>query len=225
MKVLLFMGLFWGVLLFIFTYTISKKIGAYYIPPLVNFFAVILITAYGLFIVGGFEGMAYGFLGVGFLITAIIGAITLKFLAAKGEPKQLVHRDKITLIAMPIIFAASFMILLYSQENHWIIEDGSTKYIESADHEHENYYRVTTISEGMKQVTLTLGKEYLGKEIDVKKVSKMGDTEITLEISEGEYKNHTPYIMIGVDEIKEPLTVRTEEGVVFESIGEKVMGE
>jgi YesK-like protein len=225
MMVLGFMGLFWGTLLFVFTYTVSKKFGAYFIPPLVNFFAAFLITAYGLVLVGRFEGMAYGFMGVGILISAIIGTISMKFLGAKGEQKRLVRRDKITLIVIPVIFVSSLMIIINSQENYWIIEEGSKKYVEAEGNEYENSYRVTTISEGKKQVTLMLGKDYLGKELDVKKVRQRGRTEIILDIAEGENGDHTPYIMIGVNEINEPLTVRTIDGVVFESIGEKVLGE
>jgi YesK-like protein len=73
MQVLLAAGLFWGILLFIFTYTLSKAYGKQFIPMIVNLLAAVLVTAYGLFVIGGFEGMAYGFLGFGFLITAIIG--------------------------------------------------------------------------------------------------------------------------------------------------------
>jgi hypothetical protein len=134
-----------------------------------------------------------------------------------------VRRDKLTLSAIPILFLASFFILTYSQDTHWIIDEGSKKYVETAEHEYEDYYRVTTISEGKKQVSVSLGKDFLGKDVEVKKVSQKGKTEIILEVLEGDHEGHVPYIMIGVDEVKEPLTVRTEDGVVFESFGEKVM--
>ncbi|MGF3104663.1 hypothetical protein [Rossellomorea sp. DUT-2] len=225
MFVLIFIGAFWGVLLFIFTYTVSKKFGAYYIPSLITFLAAVLITAYGFVFIHGFEGMVYGFFGLGFLITAISGAIILRFLASEGVKKSFVKRDKLILITTPIIFLSSFMLLIFSDDNHWIIDEGSTKFVQGEDREFENYYRVTTISEGRKQVTLTLGEEYLGKDIDVKKVRQKGGTEILVEIGEGEQPNQTPYIMIGIDEIKEPLSVKTTEGVTFESIDEKVMGE
>ncbi|TMU83774.1 hypothetical protein FGG79_18940 [Bacillus sp. BHET2] len=222
MFTLIFVGVFWGLLLFTFTYTVSKKFGAYSIPPLINFLAAFIITAYGFVYIQRFEGMAYGFLGLGFLITAILGTISLRFLAGKDERKPLVKRDKLTLIAMPIIFITSLLILIYSSDNYWIIDEGSTKFVQSADHEYENYYRVTTISEGSKQVTLTLGEKYMGKDIDVEKVRQNDRTERTVHIGEGENPNETPYIMIGIDEIKEPLIVKTTEGITFESIVEKV---
>ncbi len=222
MFAIIFIGVFWGLLLFAFTYTVSKKIGAYFIPPLINFLAAFLITSYGFVYIQRFEGMAYGFIGLGFLITAILGTISLRFLAGKGEKKSIVKRDKLTLIAIPIIFISSLLILIYSSDNYWIIDEGSTKFVQSDDHEYENYYRVTTISEGSKQVTLTLGEKYMGKDIDVEKVSQNDGTEIIVHIGEGEDQNETPYIMIGIDEIKEPLSVKTTEGITFESIAEKV---
>jgi len=225
MFILIFIGAFWGVLLFIFTYTVSKKFGAYYIPSLITFLAAILITVYGFVFFHGFEGMVYGFFGLGFLITAISGTIILRFLASDGVKKPFVKRDKLILITTPIIFLSSLMLLIYSADNYWIIDEGSTKFVQGDDGEFENYYRVTTISEGRKQVTLTLGEEYLGKDIDVKKVRQKDSTEILVEIGEGEQPDQTPYIMIGIDEIKEPLSVKTTEGVTFESIAEKVKGE
>jgi YesK-like protein len=225
MQILTATGLFWGMLLFIFTYTLTKKSGKHFSPLIVNVLAAFLITAYSVFVVGGFEGMAYGVLGLGFLITGIIGTIAIRFFALKGESKDLGRRDRVTLATIPILFISSFILLIYSQDHHWVIDKGSKKYIEAAEHEYEDYYRVNTISEGKKQVTLTLGKDFLGKDIDVKKVSQSGKTEIILEVSEGENNGYVPYIMIGVDEVKEPLIVRTEDGVVFESFGEKVMRE
>ncbi|TYS18538.1 hypothetical protein FZC78_03085 [Rossellomorea vietnamensis] len=222
MFALIYLGVFWGILLFVFTYVLSKKYGKYFVPPLVTFFAAVLVTAYGFTYVPGFAGMAYGFIGLGFLITAIIGTISLRFLVGKGEKQRFVKRDLIMLFSLPLVFAASVGIIIITNENYRIIDEGSTKYVEGDGRKYENYYRVTTVSEGTKQVTLTLGKEYLGKEIEVKRVSEKNNTEITVEIKEGEQDNHTPYIMIGIDEIKEPLIVQTTEGVTFESIEDKV---
>jgi hypothetical protein len=224
MFALIFVGIFWGVLLFVFTYTVSKKFGVFFIPPLLNFLAAFLITAYGFVFVGGFGGMAYGFMGLGFLITAIVGTISLRYLVSKDGKKPLVKRDKLILISMPILFVSSLMILLYSSDNYWIIDEGSTKFVQADDRKYENYYRITTISEGRKQVTLTLGEEYLGKEIEVEKVRQKDGTEIIVDIGEGDNPNHTPYIMIGIDEVTEPFSVKTTEGVTFESIAEKVNG-
>jgi hypothetical protein len=222
MFALILIGVFWGLLLFTFTYTLSKKFAVYFIPPLINFLAAFIVTAYGFVYIQRFEGMAYGFLGLGFLITAILGTISLRCLAGRGERKSLVKRDKFTLIAMPIIFITSLLILIYSSDNYWIIDEGSTKFVQGDNREYENYYRVTTISEGSKQVTLTLGEDYVGKDIDVEKVRQKDRTEIIVHIGDGENLNETPYIMIGIDEIKEPLSVKTTEGVTFESIAEKV---
>ncbi|MGF2616417.1 hypothetical protein FZC84_01350 [Rossellomorea vietnamensis] len=219
---MLFIGLFWGTLLFVFSYILSKKYGKYFVPPLVNFFAAFLITAYGFNFVRSFEGMAYGFLGLGFLITAIIGTILLKFIVGKAEQKHSMKRDRILLISLPLVFTISLGVLVFTNKNYRIIDEGSTKFAEEDSRKYEDYYRVTTVSEGRKQVTLTLGKDYMGKEIKVDRVSQRNNTEIIIELKEGEHKSHTPYIMIQLDEIKEPLIVQTSEGETIESIEEKV---
>ena len=80
----------------------------------------------------------------------------------------------------------------------------------------ETYYEVTTISEGRKQVTLVLGKEYSGKNVEVDNVSRWESTEITIKITDEGMEDKTPYIWIGLDEIKDPLTIQTTDGVVIE---------
>ena len=56
--------MFLGFIIFTFTVIAAKINGKYYFAPIVTFLMSIAITAYGLFIVGGWDGMAYGLLAI-----------------------------------------------------------------------------------------------------------------------------------------------------------------
>ena len=204
-------GVLLGLIIFTFTFIAAKKNGKYYLAPIIIFLMSIAITAYGLFFVGGFEGMAYGFLAIGFLIISIIGTLLLPWIIRNKSSQPLKTRDKISLGSLPILFFLVIGLIIYSDKGYWIIDQGVTIGKEEG-------YRTSTILEGRKEVTLILGEEYLGKEIEVKKVSRRGPTEISVEIIEGKNKNKAPYIQIGLDEIKEPLKVQTKDGVIFDSL-------
>lgn len=214
-------GIFLGSIIIMFTFIASKRNGKYYLAPMATFLFSIVVTAYGLIVIGGFEGMAYGFLAAGFLIVSIVGTLLLPILVRRQESQEFKKVDKIILVILPIIFFTTIWLVMYSDQGYWIIDQGETPYTENAER-YENYYRTSTISEGKKQVTLILGEKYLGKEIEVESVSKWGPTEITVKIVEGKDKDKTPYIIIGLDEIREPLKVQTTDGLVFESIMDKV---
>ncbi|WP_010651556.1 YesK family protein [Oceanobacillus massiliensis] len=206
-------GLFLGSIVFLFTFTASKKNGKYYMAPIITFFFFIAVTAYGVIVIRGFEGMGYGLLGVGFLIASIVGTLLLPLLTRSKGARQFGKKDKLILFTLPILFFATIGLSIYFEQGYWIIE---TNYVEGEG----NYYEISTISEGKKQVSLILGEKYFGKDIEVEKVSKWGPTEITVKIVDGGNEDKFPYIRIGLDEIKDPLKVQTTDGVVFESVRE-----
>lgn len=206
---IMFMGMLLGIIVFSFTFIATKKNAQYYLAPIITFLLSIGITAYGLFAIGGFEGMAFGILAFGFLIVSILGTIILPFLTRKQTaPQQLKKRDKISLIVLPILFFTIIIGVILFDKNYWIIEQGTTTMLNES-------YEVSTILEGRKEVSVTLGDDYLGKIVDVKKVTKRGPTTITLKIKDGEKKDQTPFIRIGLDEINEPLTIQTTDGKVL----------
>lgn len=206
---IMFMGMLLGIIVFSFTFIATKKNAQYYLAPIITFLLSIGITAYGLFAIGGFEGMAFGILAFGFLIVSILGTIILPFLTRKQTaPQQLKKRDKISLIVLPILFFTIITGVILFDKNYWIIEQGTTTMLNES-------YEVSTILEGRKEVSVTLGDDYLGKIVDVKKVTKRGPTTITLKIKDGEKKDQTPFIRIGLDEINEPLTIQTTDGKVL----------
>ncbi|MFA7743992.1 hypothetical protein [Salinicoccus roseus] len=213
---ILLSGLFLGFILFMFTFIVAKSNGKYYLAPIITLLFAVIIVAYGLFFVGGFEGMAYLFLSAGFFIISIAGALFLPLLSSGKEAKQLNKRDKISLLILPIIFVATIGITIYSEQGYWIIAQSNIGPVETEG------YRISTISEGSKEVTLLLGEKYLGKEIEVENLSKQGATEITLKFVDGGEEDKVPFIQIGIREINEPLQVKTTDGVIFEPIGGKV---
>lgn len=91
---------------------------------------------------------------------------------------------------------------------YWIIEKGTELPDESAS----SHYQVSTISEGKKQISIHLDKRYVGKFIQVKKVSQRGNTNIILKIESNGEPEKTPFLKMGIDEIHDPLTVQTSEG-------------
>lgn len=206
-------GLFLGILFFAFVFIASKRSGKYYLAPVITFLFSGMIVAYSLFFVGGFEGMGYLFLAAGFFIVSILGTLFLPSLIRKIESKHLNKRDKISLLLLPIIFFATIGISIFSQDGYWIIEQASAAPVETEG------YRVSTISEGSKAITLLLGEKYLGKEVEVESVSRWGSTEIILKFVDGGDDDKVPFIQIGLNEINESLKIQTTDGKVFQPIG------
>ncbi|MBY0099571.1 YesK-like family protein [Mesobacillus maritimus] len=211
-------GFFFGVIILLFTLILLKRSGKYYLAPIITVLAAVLVTIYGMFMIGGFEGMAYGILAVGIFLAGLGGVMVLPFLG-KVKKKPLNIFDRLGLVLLPLILFGTIGLNMYFDEGYWIIEEGAAPSKEQNEEEElQSHYRISTISEGMKQVTLILGKEYRGKDIEVEKVSKWGSTEITVKMIESENKDEIPYIMIGLDEIKEPLKVQTTDGTVIPSV-------
>ncbi len=207
-------GLFLGIIFFAFVFIASKRSGKYYLAPVITFLFSGMIVAYSLFLVGGFEGMGYLFLAVGFLVVSIVGTLLLPLLIPKIKSKSLNRKDKISLLLLSILFFATIGISIISEDGYWIIEQASAAPVKTEG------YRISSISEGSKAITLQLGEKYLGKEIEVENVSKRGATEIILKFVDGGDDDKVPFIQIGLYEINEPLKVQTTDGDIFESIGD-----
>lgn len=209
---LLLSALVLGSIVFMFTFILSKKSGKYYLAPIITILISAVIVAYGLFFAQGFDGMAYLLIGVGFLIVSILGTLFLPLLARRGKPQSLNKGDKISLFILPVIFLAILWIGFGSVEDYWIIDQADTEPAETEG------YRISTISEGRKAVTILLGEEYLGKEIEVENVHVQGSTEIILRFEDEGNEDKVPYLQIGLNEINKPLKIQTTDGMVFEQI-------
>lgn len=199
-----------GVLLFAFVFIASKKSGRIYLAPLVIFAAAVVLFFYGLLIVRGFEGMAYWLLAFGFLLADIIATLLLPIIVRKwpAKKRQFSKMDVWGLFTMPLAACIIIILINIDYQPYWIIEKGTELPDESAS----SHYQVSTISEGKKQISINLDKQYLGKFIQVKKVKQHGNTIVILKIESNGEPGKTPFLKMGVDEIHDPLTVQTTEG-------------
>lgn len=203
-------GIFLGSIVFLFTYIASKKFEKYYIAPVITFLFFIAISLYGFIIVGGFDGLGYVLIAFGFLIAGVAGTLLLPGLSRRSKSKECGKSDKLMLIVLPLIFFTVIGSAFYLDRNYWVIDEGEKTYMG------DSYYEISTISEGNKQVALTLGEAYAGKTIEVENINHRGSTDITINIVDSRSDDKTPYIWIGLYDINEPLTIRTTDGTIIE---------
>ncbi|AKG03403.1 hypothetical protein AAV35_000465 [Salimicrobium jeotgali] len=208
-------GLFFGLLVFSFFFIISKFKKQYYLAPLLTFITALTIVLYSLFFVRGFEGMGYVFLAGGIFLISVLGTVALPLLIKSSKLTKVSIGDKIGLFVLPVVFITTiFVVTPNDGEDYWINDQGHMRVQEGT----YNHYSVSTISEGNKEIFLRLSKEYIGKKIEVEKINQNENTEVVVNIVEDENNPaKSPFIYIGLDEINEPLTVRTTEGKEFKS--------
>lgn len=172
-----------------------------------TFLIAVFTVVYGLFKVGGFEGMGFGIIGVGILIAAMVGTLLLPF--TKGLKKSEFNKvDKSILFIVPVLIFAIIGWAITLDEGYWINEEG----VIVAGNDTSSYYEVSTISEGMKQIHIQLGEKYKGKHLEIKDVKTLGNTEITVKVVDKEKATGLPFIKIGLEKIVEPLVVQTTDG-------------
>ncbi|MCP3030474.1 YesK-like family protein [Halobacillus sp. A1] len=208
-------GIFLGLLIFSFFFIISKFKKQYYLAPLLTFITALTIVFYSLFFVRGFEGMGYIFLAGGIFLISLLGTMVLPLLTKSSKLTKVSIGDKIGLFVLPVFFFTTiFFVTLNDADDYWINEEGHM----SVQEDTKNHYRVSTISEGNKEIFIRLGEEYIGKKIEVEEIDQNESTEVVLSMVEDENApKKSPFIFIGLNEIKEPLTVRTTEGEEFQS--------
>ncbi|MBT2218659.1 YesK-like family protein [Virgibacillus dakarensis] len=207
-------GLFLGFLVFGFFFILSKFKEQYYLAPLLTFITALIIGFYSFFFVRGFEGMGYVFLAGGIFLISVLGTMALPLLTKSSKLTKVSIWDKIGLFVLPVLFFTTIFVVNVKDDDYWIIDKGHTV----VNDDTYTHYRVSTISEGNKEIYLKLGEEYIGKKIEVEEINQNESTEVVLNVVEDENNpNKSPFIYIGLDEIKEPLAVRTTEGKEFKS--------
>ncbi|PBB06281.1 YesK family protein [Salimicrobium humidisoli] len=215
---ILAVGLFLGLLIFSFFFIIAKCNNRYYLAPLMTFLTAITIILYSYFFVRGFEGMGYVFLAMGILVVSILGAIAIPSLTTSARLMRFTRGDKVGLIVLPVIFFTIVLIPVLNGKDYWIIEQGEM----TIQNNTENHYRVSTISEGNREIFIRLGETYAGQKIEVEGINQKDGTEVVLHMVKGQgASDKSPFIYIGVDEIEEPLTIRTTAGEEIHSSDEK----
>ncbi|WP_157764802.1 YesK family protein [Solibacillus sp. R5-41] len=215
MATIIIFGFFIGILIFLFSFAISKINGHYYLAPLVTFAIAIFVVFYSIFKVGGFEGMGYGIIGVSIFVVAVIGTLILPLIVKQIDKNGLNKFDKSILIISPFLLFASIIWVINYDDGYWVISEG---FIEENKYTAAGYYTTTTISEGMKKVKIQLGEAYEGKQILVEKVKTIGNTEVIIKIIDGGKPQKMPFIEIGLQTIVEPFVVKTTDGEIIESV-------
>lgn len=72
-------GLLLGYCLFSLTYRYTKRTEKRYLAPGITGLAGVAIIVASILLIGGFEGMGYGIVGIGFLVIAIVGLFVFLF--------------------------------------------------------------------------------------------------------------------------------------------------
>lgn len=207
-------GLLLGLLIFSFFFIVSKFKNKYFLAPLLTFFTALIFAFYSLFFVGGFEGMGYVLLAGGIFAVSVLGTAVLPLLTKSARLRKVSLWDKIGLFVLPVVFVITIFAVTSSDDEYWIIDEGHAV-VDSGTHSH---YQVSTISEGNRQIYLRLGKEHTGKKIEVEEINQGENTEVVVHVTEDNNNpDESPFISIGIDEINEPLTVRSTEGEEFRS--------
>lgn len=97
-------GFVLGIILFSFIFITTKRNGNYYLAPVITFLTAIALTFISLIFIGGFEGMGYGLLAGGILLSSVVGTMILPVMIKKTEKSELTKKDQTLLIVLPIIF-------------------------------------------------------------------------------------------------------------------------
>ncbi|MEG0385399.1 MAG: hypothetical protein RR587_12245 [Solibacillus sp.] len=158
--------------------------------------------------------MGYGIIGVSILAVAIIGTFILPFVVKKSDKTGINKFDKFILIIAPMLLFASIIGTIISEDGYWIINEG---YIVESNLSATSYYSTSTISEGSKKVKIQLVEAYEGKQLLIKKVKTIGNTEVVVKIVDGGEPQKLPFVEIGIDKIVEPFVVKTTDGEIIES--------
>lgn len=215
---ILAVGLILGLLIFSFFFIIAKFNNRYYLAPLMTFITAFIIVLYSYFFIRGFEGMGYIFLAMGILVVSILGAIAIPSLTKSARQTRFTRGDKIGLFVIPVIFFTIVLVPGLNESDYWIIEQGQM----TVQNNTENHYSVSTISEGNKEIFVRLGEKYAGQKIEVEEINQTNGTEVILNMTQNQSDLHkSPFIYIGLDEIEEPLNVRTTAGEKIHSSTEK----
>ncbi|MCM3757155.1 hypothetical protein M3197_06590 [Sporosarcina aquimarina] len=98
-------GLILGYLLFSFVYILTKRSEKRYIASVITALAGIAIIVASILLIGGFEGMGFGIIGIGFLVIAIAGLFVFLFKPVDHHAShQLSVKDKRNLMGIPAFF-------------------------------------------------------------------------------------------------------------------------
>ncbi|VDH00450.1 Uncharacterised protein [Lysinibacillus sphaericus] len=107
-------GLILGFLLFSFIYILTKGSEKRYIATVITAFLGIVIIIASILLIGGFEGMGFCIIGIGFVAIAIGGLFVFLFKPVNRQSKhQLSVKDKRNLMGIPVAFVLVVVITFF----------------------------------------------------------------------------------------------------------------
>ena len=216
LNVFLAAGILAGIGCYAMTYYISKLISPLYRSLMVGGAAVMLLLA-SIALIGGWDGIPFGFMAIGIGIVSVLLALTIRF--------PLIKRIGLVLLAG---WAGLLLVtpLLAGETNYWVLDkqgtDGYTDSSLSSEYDalqrnaSVRGYSIHTISEGNPAIVLSLGEEMKGSNLEVVNVENENNrTTITVRSFASGSPEANPTIMIGLNELKEEIIVTDTDGTRY----------
>jgi hypothetical protein len=172
-----------------------------------------------IFLIGGFEGMPYGVLGVGILSTSFL----FSFFGKSSLWKKSVY----TCVLLFVVLYFGFTYI--NKVDYWVIKkssyssgDAISLYEERVQNDLSiTGYKVFTILEGNKGIVLSLGGKMKGNDIEVLDVEEQGHTtliKIRSYYNQSDEKN--PVIGIGLNRVQSEIVIMDTNGTLYEEVSE-----
>lgn len=173
----------------------------------------ILIFAFSLFVIGGFEGMPYSVLSLGVLTLPVLYFVLKRFALGK----------KILFIGVPFIIAVHILISFINQVDYRVvdkerlIDDEMEPYIEKIEKDTSIAgYKKFKGFEGEDFLLISMGGERKGNTIEVLEVKENSDTTIIrIRTSYNQNPEPNPYIAVALTRIKSKVVILDTDGTNY----------
>ncbi|WP_257967946.1 YesK-like family protein [Peribacillus deserti] len=170
-----------------------------------------------IFVIGGFEGMPFGVLGLGIITISIL----FSFFGKSLLWKKIVYTFLILFVALYGAFS------YFNQVDYWIIKkaqpitgDHLDSYFQQLQNNAEiQGYKTFTILEGNKGVVLSLGSKMAGSNIEVLDVEEQGDTTlIKIRTFYNSSPEKNPVIAIGLNRLQPEIVIMDTNGTTYQQV-------
>lgn len=173
----------------------------------------ILIFAFSLFVIGGFEGMPYGVLSLGVLTLPVLYFFLKRFALGK----------KVLFIGVPLIIAVHIVIGFINIRLHFVIyqsffvHDSIVHLIDKIENDTSIVgYKKFKGYEGEDFLLISMGGERKGNTIEVLEVKENSDTTIIhIRTSYNQNPEPNPYIAVALTRIKSKVVILETDGTNY----------